>query len=251
MAIGEGALFVVVLACLLAASLGSLVISLRLPAHHGNDETLNVVRLIANIFVVMTSLVLGLLINSAKNTLDTVDRNVHAFAADLIMLDRLLQHYGPDASGARQRLLVYAKRADAMINEDQGTSANRDGEKMLNDVGAAVDSLKPPDAEHRAMLQSAQQQFVRVSELRWLIVGNTRGTIPASLVVLVVASLMLVFASYAWRAPANVAVVASFLAASVLLTAAIVLILDMDRPFSGPVRVSAESLMRAVAEMGQ
>jgi len=246
----EGALFLVVLACLLAASLGSLAISRRLPPHHGDDETLNVVRLIANIFVVMTSLVLGLLINSAKNTLDTVDRNVHAFAADLIMLDRLLQHYGPEAAGARQRLLVYAMRADAMMNEDQATGENRAAEKMLDEVGAGINALGPQDAEHRTLQQSAQQQFVRVAELRWLIVGITRGTIPASLVVLVVASLMLVFTSYAWRAPAKAPVVASFLAASVLLSAAIVLILDMDRPFSGPVRVSSESLMRAIAEIG-
>jgi hypothetical protein len=247
---GEGPLFVIVLACLLAASLGSLAISRRLPEHH-DEETLNVVRLIANIFVVMTSLVLGLLINSAKNTLDSVDRNVHALAADLIMLDRLLHRYGSDAGSARQRLLAYAKRATTMLQDEEGTSRDRDGERMLDEVGAGIDALKPVDAEHRAILQGAQQQFARVSELRWLIVGNTRGTIPASLVVLVVASLMLVFASYAWRAPPRVPVVASFVAASVLLTAAIVLILDMDRPFSGPVRVSADSLLRAVAEMSQ
>ena len=137
-----------------------------------------------------------------------------------------------------------------MINEDQATSANRDGERMLDQVGVGISALTPQDAEHRTLLQSAQQQFVRVSELRWLIVGNTRGTIPASLVLLVVAALMLVFASYAWRAPANAAVLASFLAASLLLRAAIVLILDMDRPFSGPVRVSSESLTRVVAEIG-
>jgi hypothetical protein len=40
-----------------------------LPAYYRHDDTLNVVRLIANIFVVMTSLVLGLMINSAKKDL--------------------------------------------------------------------------------------------------------------------------------------------------------------------------------------
>jgi hypothetical protein len=241
---------VAIFACLIAASLGSLAIYRRFPTHRDDDETLNVVRLLANIFVVMTSLVLGLLINSAKTTLDSVDRNIHAFAADLIMLDRWLQHYGSDADNARQRLLAYATHAGVMIRDDHGTS-DREGEKMLNDVGAHINALKPQDAERRAVLQSAQQQFVRLSELRWLIVGNTRGTIPAPLVALVVASLMLVFASYAWRAPTNAVVVASFLVASLLLTAVIVLILDMDRPLTGPVRVSADPVLRAVAEMRQ
>ncbi len=245
----EDAWGVAVFACLLAASLGSLALQRRYGSRRSDDETVNVVRLTANVFVVMTSLVLGLLINSAKNTLDSVDRNVHAFAAGLIMLDRWLQHYGADADGARQRLLAYAKHAGLAIRDYQGTASDREGERMLNDVGAGIDALKPADPERRALVQSAQQQFVRISELRWLIVGTTRGTIPAPLVALVVACLMLVFASYAWRAPSSAAVIASFLVASLLLTAAIVLILDMDRPFTGPVRVSADPLLRAALEM--
>nr|HET7860030.1 hypothetical protein [Caldimonas sp.] len=245
----EDAWGVAVFACLLAASLGSLALQRRYRSRRSDDETVNVVRLTANVFVVMTSLILGLLINSAKNTLDSVDRNVHAFAAGLIMLDRWLQHYGADADGARQRLLAYAKHAGLAIRDYQGTASDREGERMLNDVGAAIDALKPADPERRALVQSAQQQFVRISELRWLIVGTTRGTIPAPLVALVVACLMLVFASYAWRAPSSAAVIASFLVASLLLTAAIVLILDMDRPFTGPVRVSADPLLRAALEM--
>ena len=245
----EDAWGVAVFACLLAASLGSLALQRRYRSRRSDDETVNVVRLTANVFVVMTSLILGLLINSAKNTLDSVDRNVHAFAAGLIMLDRWLQHYGADADGARQRLLAYAKHAGLAIRDYQGTASDREGERMLNDVGAGIDALKPADPERRALVQSAQQQFVRISELRWLIVGTTRGTIPAPLVALVVACLMLVFASYAWRAPSSAAVIASFLVASLLLTAAIVLILDMDRPFTGPVRVSADPLLRAALEM--
>jgi len=239
---------VAVFACLLAASLGSLWLHRRYPSR-GDDETLNVVRLTANVFVVMTSLILGLLINSAKSTLDSVDRNIHAFAAGLIMLDRWLEHYGTEADGARQRLLAYAKHAGLVFQDYQGTTSDREGEKLLNDVGTSINALKPQDAERRALLQSAQQQFVRLSELRWLIVGTTRGTIPAPLVALVVACLMLVFASYAWRAPSSAGVVASFFVASLLLTAAIVLILDMDRPFTGPVRVSGDAVTRAVTEM--
>ena len=117
-----------------------------------------------------------------------------------------------------------------MLHDYQGTASDREGEKLLNDVGASINALKPHDAEQRAMLQNAQQQFVKLSELRWLIVGTTRGTIPAPLVALVVACLMLVFASYAWRAPGSAVVIASFVAASLLLTAAIVLILDMHGP---------------------
>ena len=249
MAIDEDAWGIAIFALLVAASLGSLALHRRYPTRRRDEETITVVRLTANVFVVMTSLILGLLINSAKNTLDSVDRNIHAFAADLVMLDRWLQHYGPDADTARQRLLAYAEHAGRMIDDYQGSASDREGEKMLNDVGASIDALHPQDADRRATVQGALQQFLRLTELRWLIASSTRGTIPMPLVALVVASLMLVLASYAWRAPSNAAVIASFLVASLLLTAAIVLILDMDRPFTGPVRVSADPVSRAIADM--
>jgi hypothetical protein len=115
--------------CLAATSLGCLVWSERLPALHRQDETYNVVRLAANVFVVMTSLVLGLLINSSKNTFEAIDRNMHAFATDLIVLDRSLRRYGPEAAVVRQRLAVYVRQA---INATWGA----DGSSVLDDRGA-------------------------------------------------------------------------------------------------------------------
>ena len=86
--------------CLVAASLGALLVSERLPARYRHDDTYNVVRLAANIFVVMTSLVLGLLLNTAKNTYEAVDRNVHAFATDLVLLDQTLRQLWPGSLGS-------------------------------------------------------------------------------------------------------------------------------------------------------
>jgi hypothetical protein len=41
--------------------------------------------------------VLGLLLNSAKNTFEQVDHDMHTYATDLILLDRTLIQYGADA----------------------------------------------------------------------------------------------------------------------------------------------------------
>lgn len=50
--------------CLVAASLLMMQWHPKLAAQHRDDETNSVIRLVANIFVVMTSLVFGLMINS-------------------------------------------------------------------------------------------------------------------------------------------------------------------------------------------
>ena len=47
----------------------------RLPSEHLQDDTSSMVRLVASLFVVMTSLVLGFMINSAKNTYEANNRN--------------------------------------------------------------------------------------------------------------------------------------------------------------------------------
>ena len=130
MALDEDAWGIVILACLLAASLGSLALHRRFPSRRRDEETLSVVRLTANIFVVMTSHILGLLINSAKNTLDSVDRNIHAFATGLVMLDRWLQHYGTDADTARQPVRVCRARR----SNDRRLPGSRLGSRRREDA---------------------------------------------------------------------------------------------------------------------
>ena len=97
--------------CLSAASLGALFCYERLPEHQRQDDTQKVLHLIANIFVVMTSLVLGLMISSAKSRFDGVNQDVHSYATELILLDRMLFLYGPEAGDTRQRLVTYTERA--------------------------------------------------------------------------------------------------------------------------------------------
>jgi hypothetical protein len=57
---------------------------------------------VANLFVVMTSLVLGLMLNSAKNTFETNNRDIRTLATELILLDRTLRALSPE-SGAKCR----------------------------------------------------------------------------------------------------------------------------------------------------
>ena len=238
----------VVFACLLAASLGSLLIYQRLPAHHLQDDSQAVIRAVAGIFVVLTSLVLGLMINSAKNTFESVDRNVHAIATGIIILDRILQQVGPAADPARGRLLAYAKRAADASRPDRNVP-DRTSETVLGEVGMQLRQVKTETPEQTAALRDATQQYLAIVQLRWVLVEQSEGTIPMPLVVLLVAWLVLIFASFGYRAPRNALVIGCFIASSALMAGAIYLILDMDVPFGGPIQVSRQPIERAIAEM--
>jgi hypothetical protein len=235
--------------CLVAASLGSQLVFRRLPEQHRQDDTQHVVTSLAGIFVVMTSLVLGLLLNSAKNTFEQVDRNMHTFATNLILLDRTLVQYGAEAADTRTHLLTYVVRAAASTRHDDPLIADRTSEALLDAIGKSLQSIMPDGAERIVRWKDAQDQFRRIVELRWTIVEQTEGTIPMALIAVIAGQLMLIFASFGYRAPRNALVVTTFVVSAALIAVTIDLALDMDAPFSGPIQISNAPLHRVIAEM--
>jgi ABC-type multidrug transport system fused ATPase/permease subunit len=237
--------------CLVGASLGSLVISQRLPARYRKDDTGNIVRIAANIFVVATSLVLGLLLNSAKNTFEAVDRNVHVLATDIILLDRTLRHYGPEAAAARERLAAYVRRAvdDAWVAGSSPVLDDREAERLLDAVGDALLRIRPSDPARAELWRDAHASYQNVVKQRWVLIEESDGTIPTPFLVLLVMWLMLIFGSYGYLAPGNAVVVITLVLAALLLSGAVYLILDMDRPFSGTLQISSAPLERAIEQL--
>lgn len=235
--------------CLAGAAFGALFINARLPERHRAQDTSNVVRLCAGIFVVMTSLVLGLMVTSAKSTFESVDKNLHAYATELILLDRTLRYYGPETAEARRQLLTYVKQAAARMAQSDPVLSSRSAESLLNDVAFSLRSLKPADPQHAALLLRAEQRFETAYEMRWTLVEQSEGTIPFPLIALVGAWLVLIFASFGYCAPRNAVVIASLFVSALLIAGAIYLILDMDGPFDGTIQVSPAPLDRVVAEL--
>ncbi len=242
---------VAIFVCLVSASLGCLILSERLPARHRQDETYNVVRLASGVFVVLTSLVLGLLVNSSKNTFEGIDRSIHAFSTELILFDRTLRHYGPEASDVRQRLRAYVRQA---IHGTWGADGSpvledRTAESLLEEVGNALMAMRPSDPVRTEMWRDAEVGYQNVVRRRWALIEESEGMIPTPFLVMVVAWLVLIFASFGYRAPRNAVVVTTLVASAFLIAGSIYLILDMDVPFSGPIKISPAPLLRAEEQM--
>ena len=248
---GEILVGLVIFACLVGAALTSLMVYPRFPEHHRQDDTSAVVRLAANLFVVMSSLVLGLMINSAKNTFESIDHNVHAYATELILLDRTLRQYGPEADAVRQPLVAYVQRVVATSSQNSETTlvANQLSEHLLTEIGTRLNALTLSDATHGPLLQDARQRLQKVLEMRWVLIEQSEGAIPWPLIAMLVAWLALIFASFGFRAPKNVITLATYVVSAALIAGAIYLILDMDVPFSGPIQISPAPLERALAEL--
>src|SRR6202047_3408968 len=97
------------LSCLIVAlTLGGILLGalLRttLPQHHLSKDSQDVVRLGVGLIATIAALVLGLLIAAAKGSFDTQSGQVKQIIADMILLDLLLEQYGPEAAPIRSRM---------------------------------------------------------------------------------------------------------------------------------------------------
>src|SRR5262249_31890986 len=94
----------IVFACIFVGALVGMILRGRLPADHLSDESKDVVRLATGLVATMAALVLGLLVASAKGSYDTQRDGLDEIAANVTMLDTVLQQYGPPAQEARATL---------------------------------------------------------------------------------------------------------------------------------------------------
>jgi hypothetical protein len=99
-----------VAACIFAGGLTGLYLNRILPERYLTRETQDVIKLGIGMLSVLASLVLGLLIATAKTSYDSTDRAIRSYAAELALLNEVLRDYGGDASVAHDLLRSYTVR---------------------------------------------------------------------------------------------------------------------------------------------
>ena len=75
-----------------------------LPRDHTSSDSKDTVKLGMGLVSTMSALVLGLLVSSAKSFYDTQSAELNQLSADVVVVDRLLTHYGPETKDARDML---------------------------------------------------------------------------------------------------------------------------------------------------
>jgi len=237
--------------CLCVASLGTLFAYHRLPAHHRDDETLKTVRLVANIFGMLSSLVLGFMVSSANSNFEDADKAVHAYATEIVLLDHTLRGLGEGAAGLRTELTSYVETivGSREIERAALPAENRTAEARLRAIRAGLIALPPGDPSWIEERDQAKAHVDTLLRTRWGLIDRKEATIPLPLVVSLVLWLSMTMASLGYRAPKNRVVVICFVTASLLLSGAILLILDMASPFDGPIQASSQPFVRALAEL--
>ena len=88
----------IVFACVFGGAMFGVFLRAVLPEHHWNPESKDVVKLGMGLVATMCALILGLLVSSAKSYFDTQSSELTEMSSKIVMLDRLLAHYGPETN---------------------------------------------------------------------------------------------------------------------------------------------------------
>jgi hypothetical protein len=243
----------VVFALVFGSALLAMFVHRALPEHHLSPDSKDVVKLGIALIATMAALVLGLLIASAKSSYDTRSNQLLQVSADIILLDRVLSHYGPETKDARSVL----HRSVAAAIERFWPAAG--AKPMTIDAQASpvealydkIDELSPGGEAQRSLKSQASTLALDLAHLRLLLFEHLGSSIPVPFLVVLVFWLCIIFASFGLFARRNATVIGVLCVCALSVSGAIFLILELDRSFEGLLKVSGAPLRAALAQLGR
>jgi hypothetical protein len=242
----------IVFACVFGGAMLGMFTRAILPQHHLSSESKDVVKLGMGVVATLSALVLGLLIASAKGSYDAQSAELTQMSAKVILLDRLLAHYGPETKETRDLLRgAVARILDQMWSKrPAGSSVGvpPSGAEILLDK---IQELAPKDDRQRALQAHAQGIVLDLGQMRWLQYAQASTAISMPLLVVLVFWLTTIFFSFGLFAPANVTVFTGLLVSALSVSAAIFLILELYSPYSGLIQLSSAPLRDALTQLGK
>jgi hypothetical protein len=226
-----------------------------LPDRHLNNDAKDIVKLATGLIATLSALVLGLLVSYAKGTFDQVNSQLTQNAVRVVVLDRLLAQYGPETKEVRAAVKASYIEATGLILSANSSQQDRwdspEGVARVESLQAAVRALAPKNEAQKELQLQAMLISNEIASSRWFLIIQRQGTISVPLLVIMVFWLSVIFAAWGVFSPRNLVVVVALLAASLSVSGATFLILELDTPLTGWIRVSPVPMQRAIAHLGE
>lgn len=238
----------VVFACVFGGALVGTFASSVLPSRHSNSDSKEAVRLGMGLVATTAAIALGLLIASAKSFYDTQNADMTQMAANVILLDRVLAHYGPEAKEARALLRNSVAR---MTNARDSGKVYSEPRLTNEDFLDKLQGLSPQNDIQRSLQTQALSLAIQIAQTHWLMYEQQSTPVPSALLVILVFWLTVLFISFGLFVRPNVIVVGSLFISASAVSGAIFLIIAMYQPYAGLIRVSGAPLRAALAQLGQ
>jgi hypothetical protein len=243
----------IIFCCIFGGALLGMWLRHTLPERHLDAETKDLVKLGVGLIGTMAALLLGLLVASAKSAYDARSNELTQMAANTVLLDRALVHYGPATAPIRGLLeSAVARMVDQVWGPDSADAGVAlPASQPLGVVFDKIQELEPrSDAQH-AIQSQTESVLVNLGQERLLLFAQSASSISTPFLVVVVFWLTVLFVSFGLFAPRNPTAVVTLLIVAISVAGALYLILDLDHPFSGLMRISSAPLLNALSILGK
>jgi hypothetical protein len=223
------------------------------PAEHLSTDSKDAVKLALGLVATMTAILLGLLVSSAKSSFDTARSEVMQMAAKIALLDRVLMLYGPQTADARHALRDSVAEGVRRIWPAGGRLPARlePNEEMGDAVYVAISRLAPQDEAQRALKTEATTLMVQLAEIRTLVRAQAVSSVSKPLLIALVIWLVVIFLGFSLLAPANATNTLALLAGAFSVACAVFIVLELDHPFAGIVRIPSEPMIRTLEHLSK
>jgi hypothetical protein len=221
-----------------------------LPEHHLDDHAKDVIRLGTGLVATISALVLGLLISTANTSFEAQRNEVRQMAANIIMLDQLLDRYGPESRPARQLLRA---GIGPLVVQLWGELSAPGPQQMADEPSSnaahayvAIHELAPQNDTQRSLKTQAIQTATDVQRSRLMLFERSHAGIPTPFLVVLIFWLTMIFVSFSLFTPLNPTSIVALVFIALSASAAIFLILEMGQPFDGMMQISSRALSTAL-----
>jgi hypothetical protein len=114
---------------------------------------------------------------------------------------------------------------------------------------AAMQNLSPRDEAQRKLKDQAVSLATDLGQLRFLLQAQSVPSISKPMLIILVSWLVIIFLGFSVLAPPNATTILALTVSAVAVSGAIFLILELDQPFGGFLRISSDPMMNALHQL--
>jgi hypothetical protein len=240
----------------LGSGLAGLLVHRRLTAAHMSDNTRDQVKLVAGLIATLSALVLGLLISNSNSFFNTQQMNLQMLAAHLTQLDGMLREYGPEADPVRDNLRATVMRNYKRIWDSDPNTATASltpayVEMTNGRMDKLLDTLKPETEDQKRLLAKASDLSGAIAGERVFMSMQVAAPAPMPLLLIMICWTFVLFFSFGVISHTNPTVIVTVASGALAIGSALFLILELEHPYTGLIRISPMPLLQAIDFMSK
>jgi hypothetical protein len=249
----------VVATTLVIVAFGAFLLGLRvrrvLPRRYTDEATTASVKQSVGQTAILATVVLGFVTASAKSNFDASSTLVAESAMRFATLDRILASFGQRAADLRDELKLILER---QVNRMRSTVESTDSVTAIIEKVEEYEvfnrrfaSFEPKSNFEATELQRARDLVAELLRSRWMFRLDSAAGYPIAFLLFVLVWVAFDFFYIGLNSPENALVILTAVCVALFVASAMFLMLELEGPMSGIIRVSTEPLERALAVLGR